>query len=63
MTKELTPLQTIHQKIQDRLDTFPNGELNLSARGLRDAYIGFALRRWGFRRTNFQPTTKAKSEN
>jgi hypothetical protein len=23
----------------------------------------FALRRWGFRRTNFQPTTKAKSEN
>ena len=24
---------------------------------------GFALRRWGFRRTNFQPTTKAKSEN
>jgi hypothetical protein len=24
---------------------------------------GFALRRWEFRRTKFQPTTKAKSEN
>jgi hypothetical protein len=23
----------------------------------------FALRRWGFRRTKLQPTTKAKSKN
>lgn len=27
------------------------------------AHNVFALRRWGFRRTKLEPTTKAKSEN
>ena len=44
------------------LDTLEN-KIGFQLGFLKHSDNVFALRRWGFRRTKLQPTTKAKSEN